>query len=50
MRCLRHCLFALGTPAVTDEAQAARANPRAMLDAVRAPVLARGRLTGSFER
>jgi phosphatidylethanolamine-binding protein (PEBP) family uncharacterized protein len=43
-------LFALGGPAAADEAAAARANPRDVLAGVQAPVLARGRLTGTYER
>jgi phosphatidylethanolamine-binding protein (PEBP) family uncharacterized protein len=42
-------LFALGRPA-GDAAAAARANPRAVLAGITAPVLARGRLTGTYER
>ncbi|HEY7276714.1 MAG TPA: YbhB/YbcL family Raf kinase inhibitor-like protein [Trebonia sp.] len=43
-------LFALATPAAPDNATAASVSPRALLGAVRGPVLARGRLTGSYER
>ena len=43
-------LFALGAPAVRDPAAAANAKPRPLLAAVDAPVLARGRLTGIYER
>lgn len=46
-------LFALATPlATTPEGVAAllRARPRAVLPAVTGPVLARGRLTGTYER
>ena len=42
-------LFALAEPAAADGA-AANASPRALLAAVRGPVLARGRLTGTYER
>jgi Raf kinase inhibitor-like YbhB/YbcL family protein len=43
-------LFALASPVAPDNAAAAGASPRALLGAVRGPVLARGRLTGSYER
>ena len=43
-------LFALATPAVDDYEQAASAKPRVLLAAVAGPVLARGRLTGVYER
>jgi phosphatidylethanolamine-binding protein (PEBP) family uncharacterized protein len=43
-------LFALATPAVADAAAATRVKPRDLLAAVRGPVLARGRLTGTYER
>lgn len=46
-------LFALARPFVTGEAGTARlerARPRAVLGALSVPVLARGRLTGVFER
>jgi len=43
-------VFALGAPAVTDEAAAANASPRAVLDGVPGPVLARGRMSGTYER
>ena len=43
-------LFALPAPGAPDEAAAARAAPRALLAAVRGPVLARSRLTGTYER
>lgn len=42
-------LFALAAPAVADGA-AANESPRSVLGAVRGPVLARGRLTGTYER
>jgi phosphatidylethanolamine-binding protein (PEBP) family uncharacterized protein len=43
-------LFALAEPALADGGPGKQAAPRALLAAVRGPVLARGRLTGSFER
>ena len=43
-------LFALPAPVAPDEAAAARTAPRALLAAVRGPVLARARLTGTYER
>jgi phosphatidylethanolamine-binding protein (PEBP) family uncharacterized protein len=43
-------LFALGAPAAGDQAWADGAKPRALLAAVTAPVLGRGRLTGTYER
>jgi phosphatidylethanolamine-binding protein (PEBP) family uncharacterized protein len=43
-------LFALGAPAAADEERAGDAKPRALLAAVAGPVLARGRLTGVYER
>ncbi len=44
-------LFALATAAAADDGAAAeRARPRALLSAVPGPVLARGRLTGIYER
>jgi hypothetical protein len=43
-------VFALGAPAAGDAAAAADAKPRALLAAVPGPVLARGRLTGVYER
>jgi phosphatidylethanolamine-binding protein (PEBP) family uncharacterized protein len=43
-------LFALGGPAAADETAASRANPRVVLAGITAPVLARGRLTGTYER
>lgn len=42
-------LFALAVPAVADGA-AANESPRSVLGAVRGPVLARGHLTGTYER
>jgi hypothetical protein len=42
-------LFALAAPAAHG-ASAVDASPRALLGAVRGPVLARGRLTGTYER
>ncbi len=43
-------LFALAAPALVNGETAADSSPRAVLGAVRGPVLARGRLTGSYER
>lgn len=43
-------LFALAEPALAEGGPGERAAPRALLAAVRGPVLARGRLTGRFER
>src|ERR1700733_753917 len=43
-------LFALATAAADDRAAAEQARPRALLSAVAGPVLARGRLTGRYER
>lgn len=43
-------LFALGAPAVAGQEQAADARPRALLASIAGPVLARGRLTGVYER
>lgn len=43
-------VFALGAPAVGDGSASASAKPRALLAAVPGPVLARGRLTGVYER
>jgi hypothetical protein len=44
-------LFALATAVAADDGAAAeRATPRALLPAVSGPVLARGRLTGVYER
>ena len=43
-------LFALGGPAAADAAAASRANPRVVLAGVSSRVLARGRLTGTYER
>lgn len=43
-------VFALATPAVADSDAARAARPRALLAAVAGPVLARGRLTGLYER
>lgn len=43
-------LFALPAPLGPDEATAARTAPRALLAGVRGPVLARARLTGTYER
>jgi hypothetical protein len=43
-------LFTLGAPAAGDQAWADGAKPRALLAAVTAPVLGRGRLTGTYER
>jgi Raf kinase inhibitor-like YbhB/YbcL family protein len=43
-------LFALGAPVTADGASADNARPRALLGSVRGPVLARGRLTGTYER
>lgn len=43
-------VFALGASAAADAAAAASAKPRALLAAVSGPVLARGRLTGVYER
>jgi phosphatidylethanolamine-binding protein (PEBP) family uncharacterized protein len=43
-------LFALATAAADDGAAAEQARPRALLSAVSSPVLAKGRLTGIYER
>jgi phosphatidylethanolamine-binding protein (PEBP) family uncharacterized protein len=43
-------LFALGAPAAADGVSTANARPRTLLGSVRGPVLARGRLTGTYER
>ena len=43
-------LFALATAAADDGAAAGQARPRALLSAVSGPVLAKGRLTGVYER
>lgn len=43
-------LFALGAPAAADGDKAAQAKPRELLAGVHGPVLARGRLTGTYER
>lgn len=43
-------LFALAAPAVPDPDAPANARPRAVLAQVRGPVLARGRLTGIYQR
>lgn len=43
-------VFALAAPAVADADAARNARPRALLAAVAGPVLARGRLTGRYER
>jgi Raf kinase inhibitor-like YbhB/YbcL family protein len=43
-------LFALAAPAVPDPDAAVHASPRSVLDQVRGPVLARGRLTGIYQR
>ena len=43
-------LFALPASDAPDRADAARMAPRALLAAVRGPVLARARLTGTYER
>jgi phosphatidylethanolamine-binding protein (PEBP) family uncharacterized protein len=43
-------LFALGAPAAADAASAAGDSPRDLLGTVPGPVLARGRLTGSYQR
>jgi hypothetical protein len=43
-------LFALPTAMTTTGTALAQAKPRAVFDAVRGPVLARGRLTGTYER
>jgi phosphatidylethanolamine-binding protein (PEBP) family uncharacterized protein len=43
-------LFALATAAADDGAAAEQARPRALLSAVSRPVLAKGRLTGIYER
>lgn len=43
-------LFALPAPAIPDGTSATGAAPRALLGAVRGPVLARARLTGTYER
>jgi hypothetical protein len=43
-------LFALPAADAPDGAAAARTAPRALLAAVRGPVLARARLTGTYER
>ena len=43
-------LFALATAAAGGEAAAEQAKPRALLSSVSGPVLARGRLTGVYER
>lgn len=43
-------VFALAAPAVADPDAAHNAKPRALLAAIAGPVLARGRLTGCYER
>jgi Raf kinase inhibitor-like YbhB/YbcL family protein len=43
-------LFALGAPAAAEADRAAHAKPRDVLARVPGPVLARGRLTGTYER
>lgn len=43
-------VFALATTAVADSDEARGAKPRALLAAVAGPVLARGKLTGHYER
>jgi Raf kinase inhibitor-like YbhB/YbcL family protein len=43
-------LFALAAPAVSDPDAPVHASPRSVLAGVRGPVLARGRLTGIYQR
>jgi len=43
-------VFALSGPALADAPAAERAKPRELLGAIAGPVLARGRLTGVYER
>lgn len=43
-------VFALAAPAVADTPAARGAKPRALLAAVKGPVLGRGKLTGCYER
>jgi Raf kinase inhibitor-like YbhB/YbcL family protein len=43
-------LFALATAAIGGEADVEQARPRALLSAISGPVLAKGRLTGLYER
>jgi Raf kinase inhibitor-like YbhB/YbcL family protein len=43
-------LFALAAPAAPDSTAASAASPRVLLGEVRGPALARGRLTGTYER
>lgn len=43
-------LFALGAPATANQAAADRSRPRDFFSSITTPVMARGRLTGTYER